>query len=163
MGPSSNGPERQGILSKATQWGAGGGRMDRFVSPLGSPNGKEPTPLPPARTQYNADTEGCYPSLALCSWRKETRALLLSLYHFNPSSVQTLLISPASEFCITHPSVPYQHSGNSLTSLCDFSTESWPPVCLTPDHHLTGFECADRAGRGVPGQNDAWLTRCTVS
>lgn len=70
---------------------------------------------PRRSTIYNPDIEGCYLSPALCSWRKETRALLLSLYHFNPSSVQTLHISPASEFCITHPSGPYQHSGNSLT------------------------------------------------
>lgn len=61
MGPSSNGPERQGILSQATQRGAGGGRMDRFVSPLDSPNGKEPTPLPPARTQL---TRGDLPSVS---------------------------------------------------------------------------------------------------
>ena len=95
---------------------------------------------PRRSTIYNPDIEGCYLSPALCSWRKETRTLLLSLYHFNPSSVQTLHISPASEFCITHPSGPYQHSGNSPTPLGDFSTESWPPVCHTPDHHLTQLQ-----------------------
>ena len=38
-----------------------------------------------------------------------------------------------------------------------------PVVSKTERGQDTGFECADRAGRGVPGQNDAWLTRCTVS
>ena len=27
----------------------------------------------------------------------------------------------------------------------------------------TGFECADQADGGAPGQDDAWLTRCTVT
>lgn len=39
---------------------------------------------------YNPGTEGCSLSLAL----KETRALLLSLYHCSPASVQTLHTSP---------------------------------------------------------------------